>query len=103
MSFLSKSKKNPPPSGLPQATRKIHTSEGTAPPPAVIRAPEKSTDRIIQTSPQGGSVNDSNNSLAGSTLAASSINGPGLHQPRNRSESDSGVSCLKWIRSMYVS
>jgi hypothetical protein len=91
----------PPSSALPQATRNIHTSDGT-PSNSVSTLtnggsslngiPEKYNERAT-TSPQppiGGSVNGSLNSVVN---APPQLSGPEASCPkRERSESDAGVS-----------
>lgn len=78
MSFLFKSKsKNappppqPPPSGLPAASRNIHTSDGTAgPPKPPLAASSPLEDRKAQSPPPNTSANGSLNSLPDQKPAA---------------------------------
>jgi hypothetical protein len=92
MSFLFKSKKNAPPSGLPPAARNIHTSDGT-PSGAPNGIMEKPLERSTQ-SPQP--VIGQNNSI--SSVGSSLVNVPnGQYARRERSESEAGVSVVSYI------
>ncbi|KIW19229.1 hypothetical protein PV08_03523 [Exophiala spinifera] len=86
MAFLFKSKKSAPASGLPPASRKIHTSDGTSAPTVENGVLERAGDRQTQSpapanAAPNGSMNSMNSSLAG---------GPS-YQRRERSESESGA------------
>jgi hypothetical protein len=82
MAFLFKSKKNQQGSGLPPATRNIHTSEGA---PSGTPAPLNGPKEREHTPTPPGSYNNSLNSL-------SSFNGPDQQRVRQRAESESHVS-----------
>lgn len=86
MAFLFKSKKNQQGSGLPPATRNVHTSEGT---PSGSSAPlngAKERDGGGSHTPTPpGSYNNSLNSLG-------SLNGPDPQRMRQRAESETQVS-----------
>ena len=93
MSFLFKSKKGGPQPGaaLPQATRNIHTSDGT--PAATV--PNGLTERPGERSLQSPPPNDSANGSAGS-LNGPSQSGIAPYARRDRAESDLGVSFLPY-------
>ncbi|KAK5561863.1 Negative regulator of mitotic exit [Exophiala xenobiotica] len=92
MAFLFKSKKNeknaPASSGLPAASRKIHTSDGTPAPAAESEGIEKPLERPTQSPPPppnagpNGSMSSMNSNLA--------TGGP-AYPRRDRSESESGT------------
>lgn len=85
MAFLFKSKKNQQGTGLPQATRNIHTSEGV---PSSTSAPALNGIKDgggSQTPTPSGSYNNSLNSM-------SNMNGPDQQKGRQRAESESQVS-----------
>ncbi|ETN43014.1 uncharacterized protein HMPREF1541_02172 [Cyphellophora europaea CBS 101466] len=87
MSFLFKSKKNAPPSTLPQASRNIHTSDGTPPagPNGLI---EKQMDPRQTQSPQPLSNPIPNGSI--SSLGSGGVPN-GQFQRRERAESEAGA------------
>jgi hypothetical protein len=89
MSFLfGKSKKNAPPSQLPNATRNIHTSDGTTPAPIAL-SEKTSLDTRQTQSPQPGS------NANGSMSSMNSVTAPNGNYPRReRAESEAGVSDL---------
>jgi hypothetical protein len=84
MAFLFKSKKNQQASGLPPATRNIHTSEGApSGSGAVVNGP-KDGAVISQTPTPSSSYNNSLNSV-------NSTSSPDQQRPRQRAESESQV------------
>lgn len=86
MAFLFKSKKNQQASGLPPATRHVHTSEG-APTVASLGAPNGAKEQsggISQTPTPSSSYNNSLNSV-------NSTNSPEHQRARPRAESESQV------------
>lgn len=95
MAFLFKSKKNQPPAtGLPQATRNIHTSEGTG----SEKSPSLNGEMLreggfMQSPTPSGSVNNSLNSMTG---AAS----PDPIRPRQRADSEPQVSSIPAPKTM---
>ncbi|KAL4749710.1 hypothetical protein BDW72DRAFT_213956 [Aspergillus terricola var. indicus] len=84
MAFLFKSKKNQQTSGLPPATRNVHTSEGA--PAGSGAALNGSKDGVVtsQTPTPSGSYNNSLNSVT-------STNSPEQQRVRQRAESESQV------------
>jgi hypothetical protein len=91
MAFLFKSKKNQQTSGLPPATRNVHTSEGA---PAGSGATlNGSKDGVVtsQTPTPSGSYNNSLNSVT-------STNSPEQQRMRQRAESESQVCTLHYYK-----
>ncbi|PKX98170.1 putative cell polarity protein (Tea1) [Aspergillus novofumigatus IBT 16806] len=84
MAFLFKSKKNQQASGLPPATRNVHTSEGapTVTSPAAPNGAKEQSGGISQTPTPSSSYNNSLNSV-------NSTNSPEHQRARPRAESES--------------
>ncbi|KAL4808880.1 hypothetical protein BDV18DRAFT_133384 [Aspergillus unguis] len=82
MAFLFKSKKNQQASGLPAATRNVHTSEGTPAGSGAALNGSKDGVGTSQTPTPSGSYNNSLNSV-------SSTNSPEQQRVRQRAESES--------------
>ncbi|KAL2801311.1 hypothetical protein BJX66DRAFT_6792 [Aspergillus keveii] len=82
MAFLFKSKKNQQASGLPPATRNIHTSEGAPPGSGAVVNGPKDGAVISQTPTPSSSYNNSLNSV-------NSASSPDQQRPRQRAESES--------------
>jgi hypothetical protein len=91
MAFLFKSKKNQQTSGLPPATRNVHTSEGA--PAGSGAALNGSKDGVVtsQTPTPSGSYNNSLNSVT-------STNSPEQQRMRQRAESESQVCTLQYYK-----
>lgn len=96
MSFLFKSKKNQPPaSGLPQATRNIHTSEGTVSEKSPSLNGEMMREGGLMQSPTpSGSVNNSLHSIGGA-------GSPDPIRMRQRAESESQVSSIAPSKTIF--
>ncbi|KAI9369239.1 hypothetical protein BJX61DRAFT_164745 [Aspergillus egyptiacus] len=82
MAFLFKSKRNQQATGLPPATRNVHTSEGTPPASGPALNSPKEAPFVSQTPTPPSSYNNSLNSV-------NSINGPDPQRMRQRAESES--------------
>lgn len=97
MSFLFKKNKpatQPPASGLPQASRPIHTSDGTPAPVKPTTTPE-SDDRIAQSPPPNTGANSSIDSLTknGAPISQQQVapQNPAPFARRDRAGSELGV------------